>query len=190
MPITIYYCSDFIKNGSCKAGNYCRYAHPVNEEDRVKLQNDDNHKVCLRHLAGKLDEDKNFIEGCSFGDDCKYKHFPFTLNVSGLIHAIESKKENQHVYIKYCRPHVMDTCKNGKYCRFAHVTSDEDKEFLRVAFEHKAEPKVCIFHLSGHRDKEGNFSEGCKYGKDCDFMHFDFTINPSGLINSARNCEK
>ena len=186
--ITINYCNDFIKNGSCKSGDYCRFAHPINEEDRLKLQNTDNHKICLRHLSGKLDDNKEFIEGCAYGDNCKYQHYPFTLNVSGLIYAANNRKDvKQQVFIRYCEHHVMDNCRNGKYCRYAHATQPEDIEFLRIAFEHKAEPKVCIYHLSGHRDKEGNFTEGCKNNSKCNFMHFPFTINPSGLINAARS---
>jgi hypothetical protein len=190
--INLVFCKDYIESGTCASGRYCRFPHPIREEDREALKNaaanGKTTTVCLRHLSGKREDEGFTSGGCKFGDDCRYNHFDFTLNVSGILNMAQKLKKadgKKSVSIRFCNNYInTGTCKNGKFCRFAHITDDTDRAALQEYISTRNENlEVCTRHLAGIREDDGSFREGCSYGDKCKFCHADFTINPTGLIN-------
>ena len=194
--IKLVFCKNYCSTGLCESGKYCRFAHPVNEADRlaVKADMEEGRKtiVCIRHLSGHKESDGTYTEGCKNGANCEFKHYDITLNCSGIVDVTnrlskEKTESGDRINIRFCRDFAATgACKAGYYCRFAHPVNEEDRVFLKEAVTvYSGQPEVCIRHLAGTKTGD-TFSEGCTR-TDCRYKHFDFTLNPSGIISKAES---
>jgi hypothetical protein len=97
--VSYHFCQQFIDTGSCDAGYYCRYAHPLREEDRLSLRESDGRRleICQRHMAGRRTENAGvvqYVEGCKFGSNCRFSHCEVRINPSGIRNMLNSCKQD------------------------------------------------------------------------------------------------
>ncbi|KAL9233236.1 hypothetical protein vseg_008260 [Gypsophila vaccaria] len=125
-------CSFYIKVGTCKFGQNCRYNHPLKRANQPIGEYGDNEKGYEESngLAdpGKI-ECKYFQTpiGCKYGDACRYVHSASRaekeyaeLNFLGL--PIRPSAQECSYYLRY------GSCGYGANCRFNHPDPSASKE--------------------------------------------------------------
>ncbi len=100
-------CDNISKNGTCKYGKFCKFAHST---DELKQQDQQNYKTIMcRHF-----QEKGF---CNFGDKCSFAHGKQELKNSTFVEQRRPyEKRNQ-----LCRNFEQTGyCSFGDKCSFLH----------------------------------------------------------------------
>eukprot|EP00477_Mikrocytos_mackini_P001414 GAHX01001520.1.p1 GENE.GAHX01001520.1~~GAHX01001520.1.p1 ORF type:complete len:217 (-),score=44.77 GAHX01001520.1:22-672(-) len=113
-------CSNFMRDGVCKYGLSCQFAHGEHElRERHKTRNFKT-KLC-RNLA--------LTNNCPYGDKCTFLHDPKEIENTANDEAYLPKHFEPNKYkTKPCMNYFnFGFCQYGDRCTFSHELKDQDK---------------------------------------------------------------
>lgn len=166
------YCKRPLKNGKCKYGDGCFYAHnPLELRPTTFVQ------MQFPLFKTKLCDTFGQYNKCKFGDKCQYAHGIQELrtikdNINSPVLCTEdvlttyqreapfNRTRSAYYKTRICNPFEDGYCKDGDECQYAHGRN-ELRNDIRRKIPEKYRTVICKFYLRGN----------CKNGNECNYRH-------------------